>query len=227
MGCNFCASGKAGFIRNLSAGEMLSEVLQMRNTAGEDIRHIVVMGIGEPFDNYNELSRFLRIINEPRGYNLSMRNITVSTSGVIPVIYKFAEDFPQVNLAVSLHAPNDEIRKKMMPVAKKYGYDELLSTCKEYTEITSRRITFEYALVQGVNDSESDARLLASRLKGWRNHVNLILLNEIEGTKLASSARADAERFKAVLESKGIAVTLRRTLGADIDAACGQLRLRR
>lgn len=224
MGCSFCASTMDGLDRNLSGGEMLGEVLAMRNLTGEDIGHVVVMGMGEPFDNYEELSRFIRLIHDKRGYNLGLRNITVSTCGILPGIKKFAEDFPQVNLAVSLHAPNQEMREKTMPVAKRYKYDDLMKACREYTEITSRRITFEYALIDGVNDSRECAEELASTLKGMLSHVNLIPLNEVQGRDYKQSAADNVRGFKELLEKRGIAVTVRRTLGSDIDAACGQLR---
>ena len=203
---------------------MLGEVLRMRSLTGENINHVVIMGMGEPFDNYEEVSRFLRLISDPDGMGLSLRNITVSTCGIIPMIRKFAEDFPQVNLAVSLHAPNGEMRKKTMPVARKYGYEDLLNACREYTEKTHRRITFEYALISGVNDSAEDASELADRLKGWLTHVNLIPLNEVRGREYRKSDGSSVASFRKVLEGKGIAVTVRRTLGSDIDAACGQLR---
>lgn len=224
MGCTFCASTMDGKLRDLTAGEMLGEVLRMKNVTGEDINHVVLMGMGEPLDNYTEVSKFLRLINSPDGINLSLRNITVSTCGIIPMIRTFALDFPQVNLAVSLHAPNDDIRRRTMPVARKYGYDELMAACREYTELTHRRITFEYALIQGVNDSEENALELAGRLKGWLTHVNLIPLNEVKGRDYRTAEGSHVLAFRKILENKGIAVTVRRTLGSDIDAACGQLR---
>ncbi len=224
MGCTFCASTMDGKLRDLTAGEMLGEVLKMKAVTGEEINHVVLMGMGEPFDNYNEVSRFLRLINSPDGVGLSLRNITVSTCGIVPAIRQFAQDFPQVNLAVSLHAPNDEIRRRTMPVARKYGYDELMSACREYTETTHRRITFEYALIRGVNDSTENARELAGRLKGWLTHVNLIPLNEVRGREYRTAEGRSVQAFRKVLEDHGIAVTVRRTLGSDIDAACGQLR---
>ena len=226
MGCKFCASTINGLERNLTAGEMLAEVYRMCILTGEKISHIVIMGMGEPFDNYKEVSKFLNLIHSPEGYDLSMRNITVSTCGIIPVIKHFQEDFPQVNLAISLHAPNQEIRNKIMPISNKYGYDELLKACKEYTEATKRRITFEYSMIDGVNDSVQNANELASRLSGWITHVNLIPLNEVKERNFATAKKTNIENFKKVLEGKGIAVTVRRTLGADIDAACGQLRQR-
>ncbi len=224
MGCTFCASTMDGKQRDLTAGEMLGEVLKMKRVTGEDINHIVLMGMGEPLDNYEEVSKFLKLINSPEGVNLSLRNITLSTCGIIPGIYRFAEDFPQVNLAVSLHAPNDEIRRRTMPVARKYGYDDLMKACRDYTEKTHRRITFEYALIRGVNDSPENAEELADHLKGWLTHVNLIPLNEVKGRDYRTAEGSSVLAFRKVLEKRGIAATVRRTLGSDIDAACGQLR---
>lgn len=226
MGCTFCASTRNGLERSLTGGEMLAQVLKMRNITREDIGHVVIMGIGEPFDNYDNISKFIRLINSKQGYNLGMRNITVSTCGLIPFIEKFGEDFPQVNLAVSLHAPNDEIRCQTMPVARSFEYSELMVACRKYTEATKRRITFEYALIDGVNDETKHARELASHLKGWLTHVNLIPLNEVEGTGYRTSLKTNVRDFASILEEQGIAVSVRRTLGTDVDAACGQLRLR-
>lgn len=224
MGCKFCASTQNGLVRGLTAGEMYGQVLSMCNLTGERIDHIVVMGIGEPFDNYEELSKFIRLIHEPKGYNLSLRNITVSTCGLIPYINKFAEDFPQVNLAVSLHAPNDTIRKNLMPIANKYSYSDILRACKKYTDKTHRRITFEYALTSGVNDSIENAEELAKSLSGMLCHVNLIPLNTVDNTGLKTTPKKDVEMFKKILTDYGVPVTVRRKLGSDIDAACGQLR---
>lgn len=226
MGCKFCASTMDGLDRSLTGGEMLAQVLAMRNITGSDIGHVVIMGMGEPFDNYEEISRFIRLIHDSRGYDLGLRNITVSTCGIIPKIREFAKDFPQVNLAVSLHAPNQEIRQQSMPIAKKYDYEDLMKVCREYTEITGRRITFEYAVIDGFNDSEACAVELAGLLKGWLSHVNLIPLNEVEGRNYKTANGKSVKRFKDILEKNGVAVTVRRTLGNDIDAACGQLRRR-
>ena len=226
MGCTFCASTRKGLVRSLSGGEMLAEVLAMCKLTKEEINHVVIMGIGEPFDNYESLSRFLQLIHAPEGYNLSLRNITVSTCGLLPRIAQFAEDFPQVNLAVSLHAPNDEIRRRTMPIARKYPYEQLMDMCRAYTEKTGRRITFEYAMIAGVNDGDEHARELAELLGGWLTHVNLIPLNEVEGTGYAKAKEDRIRSFSRILEHAGVAVTVRRTLGSDIDAACGQLRLR-
>ncbi|MBQ6314673.1 MAG: 23S rRNA (adenine(2503)-C(2))-methyltransferase RlmN [Mogibacterium sp.] len=224
MGCTFCASTIGGKERDLTSGEMLGEVLRMRRHTGEDINHVVIMGMGEPFDNYEEVAGFLRLINSPKGVNLSLRNVTVSTCGIIPMIRRFGEEFPQVNLAVSLHAPNDEIRRRTMPVAKKYPFSDLIRACREYTDRTHRRITFEYALIRDVNDSKENARELAENLRGWLTHVNLIPLNEVRGREYRTSEGTSVLQFRKELEDRGIAVTVRRTLGSDIDAACGQLR---
>ena len=223
MGCSFCASTRKGLLRSLSGGEMLAQVLRMREITGEDIRHVVVMGMGEPFDNYEGLSKFLKLIHDKDGYALSMRNITVSTCGLVPMIGKFAEDFPQVNLAISLHASNDARRRKLMPIARKYSIKELLSACRKYTEITGRRITFEYTLINGENDDEKSALELVELLSGWLTHVNLIPLNSVEGTGYSTANRKNIEKFRKILTDKGIPATIRRTLGSDIDAACGQL----
>ena len=227
MGCTFCASTMDGLDRSLTGGEMLAQVLAMRNITGEDIGHVVVMGMGEPFDNYIGLSQFIRLIHDKKGCNLGLRNITVSTCGLIPKIREFALDFPQVNLAVSLHAPNQKLREQTMPVAVKYKYDDLMQACREYTELTGRRITFEYAVIDGVNDSAACAQELASGLKGWLSHVNLIPLNEVKGREYKTANGKNVAAFKRILESSGVAVTVRRTLGSDIDAACGQLRRNR
>ena len=227
MGCRFCASTMDGLDRSLTGGEMLGQVLAMRNLTGEDIGHVVVMGMGEPFDNYEGLSDFIRLIHDEKGYGLGLRNITVSTCGIIPGIKRFSEDFPQVNLAISLHAPNQKMREQTMPVAKKYGYDDLLAACREYADKTGRRVTFEYAVIDGVNDSPECAEELASRLKGWLTHVNLIPLNKVEGREFKTAKDSGIQRFRQILEKSGVPATIRRTLGSDIDAACGQLRRKR
>ena len=226
MGCKFCASTMDGLDRSLTGGEMLGEVLAMRNLTGENINHVVIMGMGEPFDNYDEVARFIRLIHDPSGYGMSLRNITVSTCGLIDGIERFAEDFPQANLAISLHAPNQKMREMTMPVARKYKFDDLIKAAKAYTEKTGRRISFEYAVIDGVNDSKECAEELAGKLKGWLTHVNLIPLNEVDGREYKKARGTNVKRFKDILESHGVAVTIRRTLGSDIDAACGQLRRR-
>lgn len=224
MGCKFCASTLNGLCRNLEAGEMLGEILAMRNFTGEDIRHVVIMGIGEPFDNYDNVAKFLKLVNDKDGYNLSMRNVTISTCGIVPMIERFGDEFPQVNLAVSLHAPNDTLRKETMPIANKYDFNTLMSACKAYTEKTGRRISFEYSMIDGVNDSEACAKELASHVRGWLTHINLIPLNKVEGKAYNATSKSRINAFKEILEKNNVAVTIRRTLGSDIDAACGQLR---
>lgn len=225
MGCKFCASGMDGLVRDLTPGEIIGQLLAAEKDTGEKINHVVVMGTGEPFDNYDNLSSFIRLLHDPNGLNLSLRNITVSTCGLVPGIRKFAEDFPQVNLAISLHAPNDEIRGRTMPVSKAYPMPELLEACREYTEKTGRRITFEYTLIKGVNDQKEHAGELVQRLKGMLCHVNLIPLNTVKESGFDTTAKKDALAFQALLEAKGIPATIRRELGDDIDGACGQLRL--
>lgn len=227
MGCEFCASGRLGLVRNLEAWEMFDQIIKVEEITGEKINHIVVMGTGEPFDNYENLSVFLELIHQQNGFNLSMRNITVSTCGLVPGILRFAKDFPQVNLAVSLHSSTDEARKKIMPIAKKYSLEELISACNEYIKMTNRRITFEYAVVKGINDSDQDIRSLITLLRGMNAHVNLIPLNDTKETFLSSSGRKRAKEIAEMLVSSGIQSTVRRSLGRDIDAACGQLRLKK
>ncbi|MGI6084795.1 MAG: 23S rRNA (adenine(2503)-C(2))-methyltransferase RlmN [Acetivibrionales bacterium] len=224
MGCAFCASAGLGLIRNLTVGELLAQILTIGRDIGERISHIVLMGIGEPFDNYNNVIEFMRRINREDTLNISFRKMTVSTCGIVPRILEFAREGIPVNLSVSLHAPNDEIRQRTMPVAKRWTIDELLEACKEYTRITSRRITYEYSLIENVNDSAEHAEVLAKKLKGTLCHVNLIPVNTVEGVDFAKSSRARIEAFKEVLERYGIVVTVRRELGSDITAACGQLR---
>ena len=223
-GCFFCVSGMDGFVRNLTAGEMAEQILAAERETGERIGQVTVMGTGEPFDNYEALARFIRLINSPEGLGIGMRHITVSTCGVAPMIGRFAEDFPQANLAVSLHASNDAARNAWMPVGRTYPLDVLLSACKAYTEKTSRRITFEYALIRGKNDDAQAADALAGLLGGMLCHVNLIPLNPAAAPGLSPTSGGGAAAFQAHLERRGIGVTIRRTLGTDIDAACGQLR---
>ena len=225
MGCKFCASTVKGLARNLTAGEMVSQIMAAQEDSGEKIGHIVVMGSGEPFDNYENLSKFLNIVNEPKGLGIGMRNITVSTCGIVPMILRFAEDFNQVNLAISLHASSDEDRSAIMPINNRYDIKEVLSACDEYTKKTKRRITYEYTLVSGVNDSVQSAKRLAGLLKGKLCHVNLIPLNEVKDSGFVTVSKSKAFEFQKVLEEAGIPATIRRELGDDIDAACGQLRL--
>lgn len=225
MGCKFCASGMDGLRRNLTPGEIAGQILTVEKDTGEKINHVVVMGTGEPFDNYENLKKFLTNINEKDGLGISMRNITVSTCGLIPKIGEFAEEMKQVNLAISLHSADSEIRGSMMPVNNSYPVDELLTACRDYTEKTGRRITFEYALVKGKTDTKEQIDLLAEKLRGMLCHVNLIPLNEVKETGLAGSNRKRAMEIAGYLEKRGIPATVRRELGSDIQAACGQLRL--
>lgn len=226
MGCTFCASAIGGLERNLTAGEMLGQLLEVQRETGEKISHIVVMGTGEPLANYGNLAKFIRLVHEKDGLNLGLRNITVSTCGLISQMDRFGRDFPQVNLAISLHAPTDELRSAMMPINEKYPLDALLAACKKYIEQTGRRITFEYALVEGVNDTTEMIDLLARKLRGMLCHVNLIPLNPVTESGLVGTKRKHAKDLQARLEAKGISATVRRELGADIDGACGQLRQR-
>ena len=224
MGCSFCASGMNGLDRDLTSGEMYGEVLAMENETGESISHIVVMGTGEPFDNYDELLKFIRTVTDHRGRGLSMRNITVSTCGIVPMIDRFGDDMKQVNLAISLHAVTDSERSAIMPVNRAYPIAELLDAARRYTDKTGRRITFEFTLIKDVNDDNEHAYRLAELLRGMLCHVNLIPLNEVREKQFRSALRERAEAFRDILEKRGIPATVRRELGSDIDAACGQLR---
>lgn len=224
MGCIFCASAIGGLKRNLLPSEMLDQLIMTEKETGEKINNLVVMGTGEPFDNYDNLCKFLAIIHDPQGINMGLRNITVSTCGLISGIKRFAEDFPQVNLAISLHGPNDTIRENIMPINKRYNVNELLRECRWYTETTGRRITFEYALINKINDGVEHAEELARKLKGMNCHVNLIPLNHISESGLKGSNGKAVKSFKEILEKRGIQVTVRREMGSDIDGACGQLR---
>lgn len=224
MGCSFCASTIAGFRRDLTGGEMLEQILAIQRDSGVKVGNVVIMGIGEPFDNYDNVLKFLRLVHDPEGLNIGYRHITVSTCGLVPEILRFADENMQVNLAISLHAPNDQIRRRIMPVARKYCIDKIIGACKIYTEKTKRRITFEYALIEGVNDSPENAAELASRLRGLLCHVNLIPVNTVEETGYRQSGRRKTDEFAALLTKRGIETTVRRELGSDINAACGQLR---
>lgn len=226
MGCRFCASALGGFVRDLTAGEMLDQVFAAEKESGEPINHIVVMGMGEPFDNYENVRRFLQLLHHPDGRNLSYRNMTVSTSGIIPAIRQFAEDFPQGNLAVSLHRLDDAGRSRLMPVNDAYPVDELLLAAKEYTEKSGRRITFEYTLIRGENDTAHDIALMKRKLSGMLCHVNLIPLNRVDETGFDGGSRKRAEEIAKALCGQGIPATVRRELGGGIDGACGQLRLK-
>lgn len=211
-------------MRNLTAGEMLSQIYEIQRDTKERVSHVIVMGMGEPLDNYDNLIRFIRLLSSERGLCISQRNITVSTCGLTERIRDLMKEKLQITLAVSLHAPNDEIRRKTMPVAKKYTIGEIFQTCREYFEVTGRRITFEYSMIRGVNDREEHARELAERCKGLNCHINLIPLNEVKERNCLRSVDSDIQRFKIILEKYRINVTIRREMGSDIDAACGQLR---
>ena len=224
MGCRFCASTIGGLIRNLSASEMLEQIYEITRITGEKVSNVVVMGTGEPLENLDHLIRFIRLISDENGMNLSQRNITVSTCGIVPKIYELADENFQITLALSLHAPNDEKRRELMPVANKYTIKEELDACRYYFHKTGRRITFEYALVGGKNDSETDAAQLAALVKGINCHVNLIPVNPVRERSYVKSEKKVMENFKNKLEKYRINVTIRREMGSDIDGACGQLR---
>lgn len=224
MGCTFCASTLAGFKRNLTAGEIESQLHSAERDLNIKISHIVLMGIGEPLDNFNNVVSFLRNVNDENGLNISMRNITLSTCGIVPRIYDLMDLDLQLTLTVSLHAPNDEIRCKTMPVARKYSINQLITACKDYAEKTGRRVSFEYTLIKGVNDSEANALELAERLSGMLSHVNLIPVNDVKERGNVRGTKEDIVKFQNVLKSKEINATIRRTLGSDINASCGQLR---
>ncbi len=227
MGCSFCASAIGGFKRNLTASEMLAQIRTAQADMGERISHIVLMGTGEPLDNYDNVLRFLRLVTDPDGLNISMRHISLSTCGVVPRIYDLAKEKLGLTLSISLHAPNDEIRSKLMPVNRTWGIEELLRACKQYTLQTSRRISFEYTMIDGVNDSDACALELAGRLHGMLCHVNLIPVNSVRETAYRKSRAQRLRRFSEILEQHRITVTVRRTLGEDIDASCGQLRAKK
>ena len=224
MGCAFCASTIGGLVRRLEPYEMLDEVLFTQVDSGLPISHIVLMGIGEPLDNFDNVMRFLELVNSGDGMNISMRHISLSTCGLVPKIDELAKRKLQISLAISLHGPNDEIRNRIMPVNKAYPIDELLSACRRYYAATSRRIHFEYAMIDGVNDRERAAKELLSRLKGLPAHINMIPLNHVEESPFEPSSKAAVAAFQKILEDGGITATVRRTLGGDIDASCGQLR---
>ena len=224
MGCAFCASTLGGLVRRLEPYEMLDQVLFTQLESGLPISHIVLMGIGEPLDNFDNVMRFLELVNSPEGMNISMRHISLSTCGLVPKIGELAKRKLQLTLSVSLHAPNDEIRNRIMPVNKAYPVEELLQACRDYYRETNRRISFEYAMINGVNDTEAAAKELLHRLRGLPAHFNLIPLNHVEESPLKPSSRQAVARFQELLAEGGVSVTVRRTLGSDIDASCGQLR---
>ena len=224
MGCAFCASTIGGLVRRLEPYEMLDEVLFTQLDSGLPISRIVLMGIGEPLDNFDNVLRFLELVNSEDGLNISMRHISLSTCGLVPKIDELAEKKLQISLAISLHGPNNEIRSRIMPVNKAYPIEELLDACRRYFDATGRRIHFEYAMIDGVNDTADHAKELLRRLKGLPAHFNLIPLNHVEESPLKPSSRAAVAAFQKTLEDGGITATVRRTLGGDIDASCGQLR---
>lgn len=225
MGCIFCASTVSGLERNLTSGEMVAELDEIEKDTGEVISNIVVMGIGEPMHNLENINRFIELVHDPVGRNISLRNITVSSCGIIPKLREFYERWPQVNIAISLHSPISEIRQNLMPIESIYGIDEILAFAKEYTKKTGRRITYEYALIADINDDEKQAELLGRKLKEQLCHVNLIPLNSTETGELKGSSKEKVRKFKEILERQRVPVTIRRTLGEDISGACGQLRL--
>ena len=224
MGCAFCASTIGGLVRKLEPFEMLDEVLFTQIDSGLPISHIVLMGIGEPLDNMENVLRFLELVNSEDGLNISMRHISLSTCGLVPKIDELAQKKLQISLAISLHGPNNTIRSKIMPVNKAYPIEELMAACRRYYAATSRRIHFEYAMIDGVNDSEENARELLRLLKGLPAHVNMIPLNHVEESPLKPSSKTAVAKFQKILEDGGVTATVRRTLGGDIDASCGQLR---
>lgn len=224
MGCTFCATGMGGFIRNLTAAEILAQIETAQKDAGIRVSSVVLMGMGEPLDNYDQVVRFLRMLEEEGGVHIGMRHISLSTCGVVPGIYRLMEEKIPLTLSISLHAPNDEIRSRSMPVNRRWPMEELLQACREYIQATGRRISFEYAMIDGLNDSDACARELADRLRGMLCHVNLIPVNAVAGKAQQRSSRQRIQAFMDVLQKRGINVTVRRTLGADINASCGQLR---
>lgn len=224
MGCKFCASTIEGKVRNLTTGEILSQVLVVQNYINERISNIVLMGSGEPLDNYENVVKFLEVVSAEYGLNIGQRHITLSTCGLVPKIYELADRELSVTLAISLHAFSDEKRKEIMPIANKYSINEILEACQYYIRKTNRRITFEYALVKDVNDGTEDAKALGRLLKGMLCHVNLIPVNEIKENSYKRSSKKSIDDFSEILKNHGIEVTVRREMGSDINAACGQLR---
>ena len=224
MGCAFCASTIAGKVRDLTPSEMLDQVLFTQLDSGREISNIVLMGIGEPLDNMDTVLRFLTLVNHPKGLNIGMRHISLSTCGLVDKIEKLAERDLQLTLSVSLHSPDDESRSKIMPVNRRWPVDTLLAACRDYFAKTGRRISFEYTMIDGVSDSPEQAELLSKKLAGMGAHVNMIPLNNVTESGLHTSSRQAIHQFQSILEANGITATLRRTLGSDIDASCGQLR---
>lgn len=226
MGCRFCASTLDGVERSLTTGEMLSQVYTIQKDLGERISGVVLMGSGEPLDNYDAVLRFIRLLNDPAGQNIGQRHITLSTCGLVENMYRLADEALQITLAVSLHAPNDTIRQQIMPVANAYPMEQLLQACQDYIQKTKRRITFEYAMMQGINDSDVCAEELAQKLRHMLCHVNLIPMNPVKEREFIKSGTERVQHFAKILQQHGVETTIRRRLGSDIDAACGQLRRR-
>ena len=226
MGCAFCASAIGGFVRSLTASEILGQIHAAQRDRGVRVSHVVLMGMGEPLDNFDNVMRFLELVSDEKGLNIGMRNISLSTCGLVPRIYDLMERRFQLTLSVSIHAPNDTIRNRIMPVSRRYPMDELLRACRAYAETTGRRISFEYTMIRGVNDTDACAWELAMRLRGMLAHVNLIPANAFSESPYARSDADTIERFAEVLRKNGVNATIRRSLGSDIDASCGQLRLR-
>ena len=224
MGCKFCASSQIPFSRSLSPGEILGQIIAINRHESITVSHVVIMGIGEPLDNYDNIIKFLRLVTSPEGLNISARKLSLSTCGVVPKIYSLAEEQLPVTLSISLHNPFDSERSEIMPVNRAYNLDSLFEACRHYQSKTGRRITFEYSLISGVNDSERHGRELAKRLKGMLCHVNLIPVNTVDGSGFRRPDRKNIEKFRELLEKQGIPATVRRELGRDISAACGQLR---
>ena len=224
MGCRFCASTEGGLIRNLAPSEMLGQVYEIQRLTGERVSNVILMGIGEPLDNYNNVVKFIKMLSDGNGLNISQRNITLSTCGIVEKIKELEEEHLAITLAISLHAPDDGIRKQIMPVAERYSIDEIIETCRHYIEKTGRRITFEYSLMEGTNDQPVHAEKLAKLLHGINCHVNLIPLNPVKGRAGSRPGTTGIQHFKLILEKNRINVTIRREMGSDIDAACGQLR---
>ena len=224
MGCRFCASTQAGRVRNLEAGEIAGQIYAAQKDIGERISHIVLMGIGEPLDNFDNVMDFLSIISSPDGVNIGMRNISLSTCGIVPMIDKLAEKKLQLTLSISLHAPNDAMRSGMMPVNDAYPVAQLIAACRRYQQTTGRRVSFEYSMVRGVNDSPATAKDLAALIRGMGAHVNLIPINPVDGSPYSATDAENVKRFQTLLTDLGVNATVRRRLGSDISAACGQLR---
>ena len=224
MSCAFCESGRLKKVRNLESCEMVEQILQIEEELKLRITHLVLMGIGEPFDNYNNIMNFIRIINDPKGIDIGARHITVSTCGIVPKIDQFAKEFNQVNLAISLHAPNDKIRNKIMPISKAYKLEELMNSIKKYIQTTNRRVTFEYIMLENINDSKECAKELANLIKNLNCYVNLIPYNETENITFKRTKKMQILEFYDILKKNGINVTIRKEFGSKVDAACGQLR---